>query len=331
MPDPVSIDHILGTGLIQAEQVIKEIRDRLLKDVIPLYGNATIEQMITVAREVLVDFHPLLAAILSDVEIAAWVRAHEEFTSLLPGNLLQALIQENTPTWLPVPEQQVSTSVFVETPTIRFPQIESAAQSLVDSMVITRQTFDQLQEDQKRNAFTVAFIDNERVIAEIRDLIIDAVTEGYTKREFKNLLADNLETGHLASHHVANVYRTGVLSSYAAGKERIVSNPVISTAFPYAAYYAIHDTRTRPDHIEMESRGLNGTNVYRADDPMWRYRTPPWDYQCRCSKVYLTIRQAAQRGVEEARRWIRTGQPPLVPQYAEGDFFPPESGFVLRV
>jgi uncharacterized protein with gpF-like domain len=44
------------------------------------------------------------------------------------------------------------------------------------------------------------------------------------------------------------------------------------------AYYATHDARVRDDHLAMETLGLDGTNIYRADDPIWREYLPPWDF-----------------------------------------------------
>ena len=75
--------------------------------------------------------------------------------------------------------------------------------------------------------------------------------------------------------------------------------------------------------------GLNGTSVYRRDDPMWDLFTPPWGYQCRCGVNLLTVEAAARKGVVEARRWERTGEPPVNPEHRlDAIPFRPEPGFV---
>jgi len=48
---------------------------------------------------------------------------------------------------------------------------------------------------------------------------------------------------------------------------------------------------------------------------VWDYFTPPWDYNCRCGVNVLTVEAASRAGVEEAREWLRTGQPPLVVEH----------------
>jgi hypothetical protein len=65
----------------------------------------------------------------------------------------------------------------------------------------------------------------------------------------------------------------------------------------------------------MESLGLDGTAVYRRDDPVWDLFYPPWGWNCRCVVIPLSVEDAAARGVKEAMEWMRTGRPPVVPQY----------------
>jgi uncharacterized protein with gpF-like domain len=74
--------------------------------------------------------------------------------------------------------------------------------------------------------------------------------------------------------------------------------------FRIVAYYATTDSRVRKNHLALEKLGLDGTNIYRADDPTWQRFRPPWDFQCRCSWVPITVEQAARRGVTEAKEWL---------------------------
>jgi hypothetical protein len=101
--------------------------------------------------------------------------------------------------------------------------------------------------------------------------------------------------------------------------------------FPYQAYEPIHDGRVRDEHAELEKLGLNGTNVYRRDDPMWNYFTPPWGYNCRCGVNLLTVDAAARAGVAEAKLWQSTGRPPEVPEHRlQAIDFRPPVGFGTR-
>src|SRR5262249_21071406 len=92
-------------------------------------------------------------------------------------------------------------------------------------------------------------------------------------------------------------------------------------------YSAVHDSRARPEHRHLERLGLDGTAVYRRDDPVILQFWPPWDYNCRCAVVPLTVADAAARGVKEAQEWLRTGQPPAAPAFVAPPPFSPPAGF----
>lgn len=65
----------------------------------------------------------------------------------------------------------------------------------------------------------------------------------------------------------------------------------------------------------MEQLGIQGTNIYRADDPVIRKFTPPWRWNCRCHIIPMSIEDAAAAGITEAREWLRTGRPPIHPSW----------------
>ncbi len=347
---PNGIEDVLGVGLIAAEQIAEEVRDRLIFEVTGAFGQTSIGEVVQIAREVLEATYPILAQALADVEIAAWVVGFNELAEFVTdADLIAAGIRDpiealrdpdivdlftgfhaiTGPFTGPVAGR--TGSIITPAPSIRFPVVEDAAENLIQSRAVRRDVFDTLSEQAKSHAFTVAHINSVEVIDRIRDAVVDSVSTGSTKREFEKTLRDQIGVSHLSPQHVESVFRTNVLGGYSVGKEQAMQHPVVSSVFPYAQYYATHDTRVREDHLEMESRGPFEANrsIYRADDPCWLYRTPPWSYNCRCVKRMMTLRQAAQAGIEEARRWMRTGQPPLRPMYAEGDF-PSDGNFVPR-
>lgn len=119
----------------------------------------------------------------------------------------------------------------------------------------------------------------------------------------------------LTPAHVETVFRTNVLGAYAAGQKAVLAHPAVRSEFPYVAWYATRDTRVRPDHRAMETAGLDGTNVFRADDPALLAVWPPAGWNCRCKVVLLTLEDAAARGVREAIAWLASGLPPARPQF----------------
>jgi SPP1 gp7 family putative phage head morphogenesis protein len=164
----------------------------------------------------------------------------------------------------------------------------------------------------RRNAFTVANLDTEDAIATVRDVLAESIAEGPSLQSFRKELEERLEGSRLGPAHLENVYRTNIQRAFHDGRDQLATDPTVQEVFPYREYIPIRDSRTRPDHLALETLGLSNTGVYRAEDPFWEIFRPPWDYQCRCSDNLLTIEAAARKGVIEAQVWQRTDvKPPL--------------------
>ena len=202
-------------------------------------------------------------------------------------------------------------------PGVTLPVIEEAARDLEERRIFTRPHFDQLESAESARSFTVANLHDDSAVASARDLIVAAVTDGTTQRDFAKQLDTALDGGasHLSPAHVETVFRTNVMNAYSNGLEAVLDQPGVGDGFPYAQYDATHDDRSRPEHRAMEKSGIAGTNVYRRDDPVWMKFRPPWGYSCRCAWTPLTLKQAADLGIAEAQEWLRTGIEPAVPSW----------------
>lgn len=86
--------------------------------------------------------------------------------------------------------------------------------------------------------------------------------------------------------------------------EQRLRHPIVEDAFPYRKYRATLDDRVRATHLILESSGLNGSPIYNKDDPVWLAFAPPWEAECRCAFSPMTIKKAAEYGVQEAIDWL---------------------------
>lgn len=335
------IDLIIGQGTIAAETVAAELRRRLAAQLArnPL---APIQQQLVIARNVLEQFEPLLADALTQTQLASWLEGVTEVVGTLPGDVLDQLRRGIQREILTAPEpatigpplapSNLDSVNWPDEPVVRFPKIDKAVEDLAGRNVMLRDEFDQLAGDLKAKAFTVARQSSEETVGKIRDTLADVVREGETRREFSRRIRESLDESEIGAGHLENVFRTNVMSSYAQGQEQLMGSPVVRGVFPFASYTPIHDDRVRPEHRLLEELGLEGTNIYWSDDPVWRYITPPVDFQCRCAKAGLSVRQAAQRGLQLAKDWLATGERP--PFESREDIvlsnieFPRPSGFV---
>lgn len=226
----------------------------------------------------------------------------------------------------PADDWAVATSPGEPEPVVTFPAIAEGARRLQAKRVLTRPQFDALADAARQDAFTVARVQEEDALVAVQTALAESVGQGRTMREFADDLT--LQGIALPPAHMENVFRTNIQSAYSQGMEAVCAHPQVADAFPYRAYDAIHDARTEPTHLAMETSGIQGTNVYRADDPVWKKFQPPWRYQCRCAWTPLSIEDAARKGIREAVAWQATGVPPANPARVPMPPFEPPPGWV---
>ena len=322
-------DLIIGRGLIAAETIAQELRERLIRQLsrsVRQYGQ---HGLLELARNILSEFEPILAESLAATDLAAMIAGMNDVYSKIPTvNLLQFGGGRFPPSG---PRFTFPSLFGDDEPIVRFPMIEIAAKRMADKNVVTRQQFDAMTDRAKRDAFTVAGEQSADALEVIRDTLAEDVMEGTSLKGFRQRLGERIDVSKIGPAHLENVYRTNVASSFRDGHDELADNPIVKGLFPYVRYDATHDARTREEHLALEKLGLSGTNIYRADDPMWAYFSPPWDFQCRCSRTLTTITTAARLGVQEAAEWLRTGRPPENPEHRL-QFIPfrPRSGFLKR-
>lgn len=129
----------------------------------------------------------------------------------------------------------------------------------------------------------------------MRGLLVDALQEGQTLREF----ADTVElefpgVSESDPAYLSTVFRTNVQSAYGAGRYRQLEDPDVVDVFPYRQYRTVNDSRVRPSHAKLHDL------VWHVSTAGWRRVAPPGGYNCRCSMVALGEEDArGQRIVED--------------------------------
>lgn len=212
---------------------------------------------------------------------------------------------------------------------IRWPQIEAAAEDLEARQIFTPSDYFVLDAEARRQAFTVARVQTVRALETVQKSLVEHVANGGTLRQFRGELAQNVEIT-LSPAQIENVYRSHIGAAYSAGQRRVLANPIVSNEFPYVLYTSIHDARCRPNHRALETLGIGGTAVYRLRDPVIQEFWPPWDFQCRCHCIPLSIEDATRHGCAEARLWMRTGIEPLPPAFVAHPGFHPSAAWLAE-
>ena len=215
---------------------------------------------------------------------------------------------------------------------IHYPTIDEAVKHLAEKNVLTRPQYDALDAAARAKAFTVANVAAEETLTKIRDSLAENVKEGADYETWKGKVLQDVDEGTFMSDaHSEVIFRTNVQSAFSDGQMSVLSHPLVRSGFPYSAYDAIHDDRVRENHLALEKLGIGGTNIYRTDDPVFQMFRPPWDYNDRCGWTPLTVRQASERGVEEAKEWMETGVEPADKSFVPMPPFQPPEGFKRAV
>lgn len=323
-------DLIYARGIVTAESIAAELRERLADQLTaPYMAFASEWDILERARNILREFEPILAETLLNVDLAAWIAGFDKVRKQMPDWAIDSLGAQNIFNIPPPMWRGTTIGDDGEEPTIRFPLLERAAANLFERRIVTRATFDRLTDAAKQRAFTVANDLGEATIEKIRDTLRESLIDGPSLADFRARLGPALQSSFIGPFHLETVYRTNIQAAYADGHEAIANNAIVEELFPYQAYLPIHDRRAREEHAALEFLGLNGTNIYRRDDPFWDLFTPPWDFNCRCGVNLLTIEAAARAGVQEAKRWLDSGKRPLVPEWRIDHIpFRPPPGFI---
>lgn len=211
---------------------------------------------------------------------------------------------------------------------IHYPIIDEAARSLAAKNVMTRAQFDSLDAAARQKAFTVAHVECLDTIDKIRTVMSEVVRDGIDVQTFRERVLAAVDEGTFMSDwHMETVLRTNVQVGFSDGQMAVLQHPFVKSGFPYASYEAIRDDRVRHNHLALESLGIQGTNIYRINDPVFLMFRPPWDWCDRCSWVPMTVRMAASKGIEEAKQWLETGVEPSPPAFVAMPSFRPPAGF----
>lgn len=325
---PIDPDHIVGRTLIGAEAIFAEVRDEMVHTVSQSYRTLPIPSVLQRVRSFWEASTPVLVDHLADSNLSAWIGGMDNVAKHFPPWLWNHFTQQLWGTTKEEPPTLKLFPMFGDEPKLRLPIIERAATNLFKRNVMTRPQWDAAIAEEQQKAFFITADLGAKAIEVVRDALVEDIAKGGTLRQFKQELSESMAGSTLGPAHLENIYRTNIQAAYRDGKETLASNPIVANLFPYCRYIPIHDGRTRSTHAQLGRLGLNGTGIYRRDDPFWNFFTPPWGYQCRCGTQLMTIEAAARAGVQEAKDWLKSGRPPANPEWRlEHIPFPPEPGF----
>ena len=162
---------------------------------------------------------------------------------------------------------------------------EDAIQQFATRDVMSPEAFQELTDVERFRAFTMARAASQRLI-DIAHIRLNAAMQpdGPGLREFvRGVQQDAVDLGFTPNSHayLENVFRTGVATSYNAGRYRAQTDPDVVAATGFWQYRTAGDNRVRPQHQKLDGK------VWRIGDPEAKDVYPPNGFMCRCNIVVL--------------------------------------------
>lgn len=180
------------------------------------------------------------------------------------------------------------------------PLVQRAVESLRSRNLVTPERFSQLSEEARSRALVVAGIVREQALAKLQ-LLLEEQAATPSLASFKRRLQETGLIDSITGQHVETAFRDAVQTAYSDGMDRLLEDPLVGDALPFAETLPIRDSRLSKV-CEWASRcGINGTAIYLRADPSWQLVRSPRHIGCRCGTNFLTREMAASRGITGAR------------------------------
>ncbi len=157
--------------------------------------------------------------------------------------------------------------------------------------------WDDLRHGAHARAWSVAGVQADDMLADIRRAMDKAIAQGTTLDEFRADIAPLLSDLGWADRgpgyvgwRTRVIYETNMRTAYAAGRYAQMTDPDVLAARPYWRYRHSGKRDARKQH-----RAWDGL-VLRADDPFWQSHYPPNGWGCGCYVQSLGPRDLARAG-----------------------------------
>lgn len=160
---------------------------------------------------------------------------------------------------------------------------------------VTKDTFDGLSAQYKRDAFTIAGVSDRRIIERVRDALADIIQKGGTREEFEaavKKLTGEAGVADIAAFTLDTVFTTNIQKAYSLGRYEQMTEPEVIDALPFWQYLTVGDDRVRPEHAVLDYF------TARAEDPVWNKIYPPNGFNCRCIVIALLASEAGDEASE---------------------------------
>jgi uncharacterized protein with gpF-like domain len=168
---------------------------------------------------------------------------------------------------------------------------------------VKTERWDDLWRGMHSRAFMVAGANKTELLADLRQAVDKAISQGTTLAEFRRDF-DDIVAKHGWSYkgnrgwRTALIYNTNLSVAYSAGHYSQMTDPAVLAVRPYWKYRPSSSAHRRIEH--MQWYGI----VLRHDDPWWETHYPPNGWGCKCGVTSMSNRE-----YERTKDKLRTEAP----------------------
>ena len=205
---------------------------------------------------------------------------------------------------------------FVELSPTQLPIVEHAVAELRSRRLVRYEDLQAMGTTARLQALSAAGVVRRDSLGTLQKLLVKQIEMGPDLPKFRKEVSEVMgDDVFLSPRHLETTFRDAVQSAWSGGMDRLLSNPIVGDAFPYEETLPIRDDRLTTLCSVVSRSGIDGTAIFRRDDPTWQRLLPPRHFNCRCGRNVLLLSDAADRGIREAQEWQRTGKPPEKPAW----------------
>jgi len=151
---------------------------------------------------------------------------------------------------------------------------DEAVEFLRGKINVPTARWDDLWQEEHARGFMVAGAMKEDLLADFREAVDRAISEGITLEDFRKDF-DTIVQKHGWSYNGGRnwrsevIYKTNIRTAYQAGRWAQLTDPDLLQLKPYLEYRHGGSLEPRPEHLAWD--GL----ILPADDPFWQTHYPP--------------------------------------------------------
>jgi hypothetical protein len=177
-------------------------------------------------------------------------------------------------------------------------QFEEAIRALRKRVPMTDDVYDQLLDNEREFAFTVADVAQLDVVADVYEAVERAVRDGTTFDDFEAEVGSQLsdDWGGENPARLETIFRTNVMGALNAGRYEAATAPAVAEDRPYWRFDGPEDSRN-----DEETCGpiMDANVCLPADHAWWQTHYPPLHFSCRHRVTTLSRDQAESQGITD--------------------------------